>query len=152
MTRPTYERPADLDAEREMIAAAFPRVVAHKLPISYRVDYLLEFWGTQGVRRAWCECKARNVVAGTYADYMLSLGKFAAGCELARATGYPLILLIRWTDCLMRFTLDTSSPVAYPIDMGGRKDRDDAQDVEPVVMIPLREFSMVATLPQEKQP
>ncbi len=147
MTRPTYERPADLEAEREMIAAVFPSVVAHKLPVSYRIDYLLEVYKTSaGIRRAWCECKARNVPFGTYADYMLSLGKFAAGCELARNTGYPLLLIVRWTDCITRHTLDTSTPAAYPIEMGGRKDRDDDQDIEPVVMIPLGP-SIVTPLP-----
>jgi hypothetical protein len=147
--RPQYEKPSDLAAEKAMIAEAFPNVnvVAHKLPQSYRIDYLLEYHGIQGIRRAWCECKARNVPFGTYEDYMLSLGKFAAGCELARSTGYPFLLLVHWTDCLTRYAIPTDPRIGYRIEMGGRTDRADWQDVEPVVMIPVDQFKKVNRRP-----
>jgi hypothetical protein len=134
MTRPQYERDSDLAAEAEVIAAIEDRwsCRAIKLPKSYRLDFAL----TKGEQvRAWAEIKCRG---RRYPTYMLSLHKALAGLEMARATGCPFLLVVRYPDGIVYARMQEE--MAQSCGIGGRKDRGDWQDIEPVVHIPMDHF------------
>ena len=144
MAQPRYETQQDRDNEAAMIQRAFSRInpVATKLPPQYAVDWLLEYVKDDQKRRAWVECKERSFKMAGFTTYMMSLHKYMKGMQLASWSGYPFILLVQWTDALGMILLNEHDPM--PIEIGGRTDRGDPLDVEPVVMIPTHKFKVVA--------
>lgn len=55
-----------------------------------------------------------------------------ADCRLlARESGVPFVLFVWWLDGL--FFLDATSANPSAVTVGGRKDRDDPSDIEPLV-------------------
>lgn len=134
--RPMYENAASLEAETSLkddIERAW-RVSLVKLPISYAVDYA----AVRGKSvAAWFELKCRTTLYGTYDTYMLSLHKWQALKSLARIR--PSFLVVRFVDgpWFLRVQAD-----GMPSDVviGGRFDRGDPQDIEPVVLIDMSKF------------
>jgi hypothetical protein len=137
MRRPLYESQEDLANEKATIdrLAAHWRCVAVKLPIRYELDYGL---CRNGDLMAWAEVKCRKVPREKYPTYMVSLGKVLAGLELAERTNLPFLLIVQWTDAL-----GWIQPSARAVQMGGRRDRADCADVEPVVHIPIKDFKLI---------
>ena len=135
--RPRYERPADLTVERK-VAAQMERkgIQLHKLPISYRLDFAMF---KNGKLKGWAEIKARRNNHDRYPTLMISLGKVLAARQLADVSGTRSILLVQYLDGL--YWCDFAS--AFEIRMGGRYDRGDADDVEPVAHFPIEAFTMV---------
>jgi hypothetical protein len=133
--RPIYENGQTRAAEEATIRMAAERwgVSFAKLPIQYRVDWALIRGGAVA---AWCECKRRHNNKGKYSSLMLSLSKVTHGLELARQTGLPFLVVVEWDDCLAYWKADRISGVR----LGGRVDRGDWQDVEPVVDIGVELF------------
>jgi hypothetical protein len=132
------------DESREDEETAIKQVVdkwdceAHKLPISYRVDYALV---RKGIVMAFAEVKARKKVTSTYFEsYMLSLAKYNALCAISREVGTKSLLIVKWQD---RVTFATIPCEGVKVKMGGRTDRGDAADIEPVVYIPITEFTPI---------
>lgn len=137
MNRPAYETEQDRQAEYALLRRLFGDRVCHKLPIRYHLDYMVE----QPGKPAWVECKQRRVPWGTYPSYLLSLEKYLSGVKLARASGGSFILLTGWSDGkVMYANLNCGLPCVYKLSMGGRTDRGDAQDREPVILIPNNHF------------
>lgn len=136
MTRPIYENAATKADEEEVISQVAQTWKAGwtKLPISYRADYALS---RQGEIVAWVEVKCRSNPKAQYPTYMLSLGKEMALLDLARHTGCPAILVVKWTDQMGYATLPVEGEKVM---MGGRKDRGDSADIEPTVHIPIAAF------------
>ena len=134
--RPIYENGATLAAEEATIRRVADRwgVTFQKLPIQYRVDWALI---RDGKVACWCECKRRHNNKGKYPSLMLSLSKVTHGLELARQTGLPFLVVVEWDDCLAYWKADRISGVR----LGGRVDRGDWQDVEPVVDIGIELFT-----------
>jgi hypothetical protein len=136
---PIYERPEDLTREEVFIneVAASWNADYHKLPIRYQLDYLITT--KEGHPRGWVEIKCRNVASDLFETYILGLRKFMAGSELARTSGLPFILIVKFRDrdLMHKFDPDTE----YEIQWGGRNDREDDQDMEPVIHIPIASFS-----------
>jgi len=136
VSRPIYESPGDRDAERAVIESVCSRWKATyiKLPKAYNVDYLIS---TRKGPRAWIEVKCRG---RWYDEMLISLNKVYAGQRHAEMTGLPFIMMycvgddIRWID-LTNASLRGES--GLKLSVGGRTDRGDSQDVEPVVMIPV---------------
>ena len=106
----------------------------HKLPKSYRLDYLCT---RRGVAVAWVEVKCRTHSSDRYDTLMLSLSKQLAARELTQQTGLPSCLVVRFTDDIYfaPFSRD------YAITMGGRTAKTrDTRDLEPVIQIPIKEM------------
>jgi len=141
MSRPIYETEKDRQAEME-IAHEFVRAKWNcevlKNPIQYRVDFallrppLLVF--------AWAEIKTRGHAKGHFPTFLLSLEKVIRAKELARETGKPAFLIVKWTDHVGWMDFQEIRADEWPIEIGGRSDRGDPQDLEPCVMIPIRFF------------
>ncbi len=91
---------------------------------------------------AFIEMKHRSKPAGSYATYMLSLAKLQAARRLYEDTGKPCLLVVQWTDLLEMVDL---AKCDFTVAMGGRTDRGDSQDVEPVVHIPFTGFGLVGS-------
>lgn len=128
MSRPLYERDRDLMGEEKAIEILCRRgkLAAHKLPRRYEIDYLML---QRGGMYGWAEVKVRPGVE-RYESFMLSCAKVMAGRRLAEVFGGRFIVVVRRTDDLM--VLDALSHRPAFVSMGGRTDRRDDQDIEPV--------------------
>lgn len=137
MSRPRYESEDDRKAEREVAdyLEKYHGLRCHKLPISYRVDWVVfkkdSFFG-------FIELKTRTFEKNRFPTLIISLGKYSTGCHLARCSGGAFWVAARWTDALGFYRVDD---VVADITMGGRKDRGDKDDIEPVVHFPVDEFT-----------
>lgn len=135
--RPVYENQVDRDAEEAVAKSLgeFWRTKYTKLPKSYHVDYMLS--NGSGVARAWLEVKCRS---RWYDTMMISLNKFLAGTRVADATGLAFLMAYS-VDGEIRYVRlesgDLTGDRGLYVSVGGRTDRGDSQDIEPVVMIPL---------------
>lgn len=131
MNRPQYESNIDLTNEQRVAAklSILWRAYFHKLPKSYHVDWMV-CRNNQTV--AFAELKCRQNTRFAYPTFMISLAKWMRGKELAREAKVPFIIIVNWTDGTF-FLKVQDQPVTYGF--GGRKDRNDSQDMEPVVFI-----------------
>lgn len=137
--RPIYETPADALVERATIDrfCKWVKAVAVKLPRSYSVDWAL-VRGAGVV--AWAETKRRRNRREDYPTLMLSLNKVREGVALAADTGSKFIVVVEWDDCVGWIEPDLA---ALSVGIGGRKDRNDPADMEPVVHIPTGSFRLL---------
>jgi len=137
MARPMYESQHDLSNE-ERVAATLGSLWGcqfHKMPIRYHVDWAL----TKDDRvTAFAELKARNNPIGKYGTFMISLAKWVTGNELSRSANVPFLIVVKWTDGLYWHKTGTAE---VEVKMGGRFDRNDSQDFEPVVHIKTENFT-----------
>jgi hypothetical protein len=138
--RPIYETESDLEKEREIgksLSRAW-KASLHKLPRAYNVDWMLV--NEDGQAKAFVELKSRSNRSTQYPTLMLSLHKWMHGKAMAKEIGGVFLIVVKWTDGLY-YHRQGDCEVTYGV--GGRTDRGDAQDVEPVVHIPVDAFKMV---------
>ena len=66
-----------------------------------------------------------------------------AGMELSRYTGFPFILVVRFSNSLRYHVFDERNN--YSIALGGRSPRNvrDSADIEPIIHIPVELFENV---------
>lgn len=128
-----YESKADLIRESGVAASLSSawECTSHKLPVQYRVDFAMLVGGSV---KAWLEVKCRNRY---YDEMILSAAKFTAGQQLAMATDKPFVVAFGINDQIYWRNCTGDKPEIY---IGGRTDRGDSQDIEPVVMLPLQYF------------
>lgn len=136
--RPQYETEADREREREV--ADFMRerfrVRYVQMPQRYPADLLI--YNPDGTTRSWIEVKSRNIAFGTYDHLILSLEKVIGLQLLARASGMPAYICANLNDG--RFLMPCpAGPVR--IDVGGRRDRGDPEDIEPCAVLPWSDFT-----------
>ena len=142
MTRPRYESEKDRETEREVAnyLLKYHDLRCHKLPVSYRVDWAV--FNKSGLF-GFIELKSRSFEKNRFSTLIISLGKYATGANLARLTGCAFWVAAKWTDALGFYRVDD---VVAHVEMGGRKDRGDSDDIEPVVHFPVDEFTDKPTL------
>ena len=140
MARPMYETTLDIGREAsvaEVLASAWSCAI-HKLPRLYACDFAAM---RNKVVSAWLEIKVRNA---SYPTYLISLHKWIKGIELSEATGKPFLLVVSWPvngERVVMFHPVTREPIR--VVLGGRKDRNDPDDIEPMVEIPVSRFRRV---------
>jgi len=135
--RPRYERPRDLTNEQRVAARMKERgIELRKMPISYRLDFAMF---RDGKLRGFAEVKTRNNRHDTYPTLMISLGKVMAARQLAEVSETRSVLLVQYLDGI--YWCNFASP--FEVAMGGRWDRGDDDDVEPVAHYPIEAFKMV---------
>jgi len=112
-----------------------------KLPRSYRLD-----WAAlrNDAITAWIEMKRRYRTFDQYDDTFLSLHKMIAAKELNAHTGLRCLFAVQFDDCLAY--ADLLDDFDWKITFGGRTDRGDWQDVEPIVLIPMRAFTILESI------
>ena len=129
MSTKLYETAEDLRRESDVIAfyAAQKNCDYQKLPIAYKADYALL---RGGELKAFAEIKCRKVAHDKYDTIILSLLKWHDINALAQRVKVPAMLVVRYTDGVYTIPM---REVPDSIEIGGRVDRGDDRDVEPVV-------------------
>lgn len=130
MARPLYESAQDRLNERMAVAelCRLYQCKAYKLPISYGLDYALVRDPDQIIALAEIKCRTNN--AQRYETIMVAGLKRSAALELRRALGVPTLFVPVFSDGV--FLIDFKErPDA--VTLGGRKDRGDSADIEPMV-------------------
>lgn len=143
MARPIYETEETLDREREIITRICHawRCEAVKLPYKYNLDYALcrgdEILG-------WCEVRDRNYSwqrLDELGGYMLAYAKWEKAMMLAAISQLPFTLAVQCTDGLRVAIFKDPLPKLEPSIAGmPASKRNDWQDVEPCVFIPIEGF------------
>lgn len=141
--RPMYESSQDKAHEAQVIARLCSawKCDAQKMPVAYPVDWSLK----QGKEvKALAEIKFRNA---SYDTYIVGLRKYSDMLNLHQASGLPCLLVVCWPEGgkrVIKYTTITSKPTK--VIHGGRTDRGDSQDVEPMAEIAMSEFKTVGEL------
>ena len=148
MSRPTYETPAN--RKLELRAAESVR----KLWWPDNTTSLFRLAQKSVLDLAFCrgpvilgfgEIKVRTNTHDTYPTYMLSLEKWQVGVALRKNLRLPVWLFVQFSDKLMWAPFDHTDTIE--VGMGGRFDRGDKDDLEPVVLIPMNLFEEVVLQP-----
>jgi|SRR5580765_512251 len=119
-----------------------------KNPIDYRADWAVFDAGTKELTE-WVEVKCRDCAMTAYPDFYISVQKIVAGITLAKMTKKPFRLLVAWVkkrnDTKVTYSLYEMRVygMGKKITPGGRTDRGDKQDKEPVTHYPLDAFEYV---------
>lgn len=140
MSRPLYENKAHLAKEFALAdeLAVLWKCEFEKLPIRYGVDYLIM---RKGTIVGFCEMKVREYEMDQLermGGFMLSLGKWLEGLRLRDVTGMPFVIAIKLLDGIYWHSVTGGHD---GMKIGGRKDRGDWQDVEPVVLLKRARFT-----------
>lgn len=107
-----------------------------KMPKYYKCDYAL---ARGKMVKAFLEIKCRDVLPDTYETLILSVDKFTFLVEMERSTKIPCFFVVRFTDNSIRYA-KLSEVKGFTIEIGGRFDRNDDDDTEAVVHIPIGEM------------
>jgi hypothetical protein len=105
-----------------------------KMPIKYGLDYAAL---RNGRVVAFIEIKCRTCRSDKYDEYMISLHKVMAAAKLSSTTNLPCFLVVAWTDAIGYTHISAPS-----VEFGGRQDRNDEDDIEPVALIPISHFNI----------
>jgi hypothetical protein len=141
MSRPVYETSSDLEREDDVRAKImlWAKCSALKCRALSVVDSILH---REGHAVALAEIKCRSNTMDMYATYMLSQSKFEALKRLSSDLKLPVYLFVRWS-CGRIGRLDLTGVDPIKIEEGGRTDRNDPKDVEPVAHWDLKEFKLL---------
>ena len=143
MSRSLYETQKDKLAE-----ARVAKRVAAKWdcrPIKLRPLYVIDYAMLRdGKCHAFVEIKCRSYSMKQMDDmggFMLSLDKWRAGIDLSRCSGAAFILVVSTPDAVWWRRIEAGKPDDHDgVAFGGRTDRDDPHDVEPVVLLRYTRF------------
>ena len=128
--RPTYERPADRSAEREVIdelLTLLGGLKAHKLPRADQIDFAITDADKNVVAVAEVKCRTQR-----YPTLMLSASKWLRLQEY-RSLGIDALLVVRWPEGT--FIAPALPECVASVEIGGRIDRGDPEDMEMVVHV-----------------
>jgi len=139
LSRPIYENEFDLSNE-EIVKQAIEKtgVVLHKLPMSYRMDYMA-FRDDKPSSVIEVKSRKKGTSSTTFPWFMVSLLKWHAGIDYVHKSGIPFILAGKYDDGIFfyKYSPDDNVDIKW---FGGRKDRQDTADQEPCVYIPMTLF------------
>jgi hypothetical protein len=140
MKRPFYETHGDLTHENKMktILESKWNCTLNKLPFKYQLDWMA-MRGKDPM--AFVEFKHREKLSlHAYPRYMMSLDKWMKAKQLCKEAEVPFIMVITFTEGTYYgvFPHNALHDIRYMF--GGRYDRGDAQDVEPMALLPLEKF------------
>lgn len=138
--RPVYETEAHLQGEQGVAKKLEawinnPLATVVKTPPLAPYDYCIV---KKGLISGVVEIKVRSNPSDKYPTYMISLEKVSQCTSHANIIGCPFYVVVQWTDKLGRWKFDRDQ---YTTGIGGRTDRNDSMDEEPVIYIPIENFS-----------
>ena len=141
MSRPIYE--TDHNRKKESDAAL---LIEQRLNLTvvqnkrlYPADYSLT--KSNGTIKAIGEIKVRNNPRFKYDTFFISADKVCKCKAFAREFGIPFFLFVWWDDGLYGIDLSNKEPMKIAI--GGRRDRGDNQDIEPMAHYDPRDFHLI---------
>jgi len=132
--RKIYETQYDLDNEKSIseVIQSVCNLSLRKLRMKYFIDFIA-FRNKKAV--AVVEVKKRNNNHDTYPTLILSLAKYNRGVEFFKVNGLKFIFAVQFNDGCFFYKYKDGD--RFAIELGGRTDRKDAEDIEPVVHIPI---------------
>ena len=140
MSRRIYENADSLNKEGELIRrfleVQYPGATYMKLPISYRLDVGIV---QGGVITAFAEFKCRNIRMDLYDSFFISLSKLMILQDYA-SRNLVAHLVVGWTDYMGVF--EPRMTDEFGIRPGGRTDRGDPADMEPMAHISIASFNV----------
>lgn len=146
MRRPLYESAADLKNEKAIVSFLEERwnCEADKLKIACEVDYSLTKNGKiVGIMEIKCRKYDYKTLDG-WGGVILSAHKWQAAKRWKETHSIAFILALGLPDGV--FVLRIKAGQNWPplqLITGGRRDRNDPQDIEPCVLIPMKLFEKV---------
>lgn len=144
MPRKLYETKKNLKDEQNFAKdlEKYFKVNLIKLPIQYGLDFIaLDLKNKKP--KFFLELKERKCKHNTYPTYIISLSKFLKSKEIYRSLYKHSYLCVRWTDASGYICLDEIDDDDVDITIGGRYDRNDWQDVEPLINIDIGKFTII---------
>jgi hypothetical protein len=143
MARPKNETEDDLAAEDEaksVIEDAWNVTIVKLQPHVYGVDWMI--CKNNLSLHSWGEFKRRYCDMQTYDSLALSLGKWLRLKWNAERSLLPFAIYVQWNDTsIMYKSFPHTTGMGYPCKVGGRLDRDQTGDEEPMIYIPISEFT-----------
>jgi hypothetical protein len=142
MVRPKYETAQDLieESETAKILDEYFGVSCVKLQaIAYIIDFAMV---VDGEIISWAEAKRCHRKFNAKPHWSVSLNKIVHGLAYARATRLPFMVAVKWDDCVGYTNVDY---VPFT-KMGGRYDRNDPLDIEPMAHFPNEQFQIIKQL------
>lgn len=137
MTRPAYQ--SNKDTEHEV--AFMERLRARGFQIDrLKSFYPCDFLISKGGVIALAEYKRRRVLQQTYPTIILSVHKFTEIKVMAQMIRSKFLFYVEFDDGLCVADLTEHQPEPGAVKIGGRTDRGDAADMEPVIEIPIEIF------------
>lgn len=132
--RKIYETQYDLDNEKSIseVIQSVCNLSLRKLSMKYFIDFIA-FRNKKAV--AVVEVKKRNNNHDTYPTLILSLAKYNRGVEFFKVNGLKFIFAVQFNDGCFFYKYKDGD--RFAIELGGRTDRKDAEDIEPVIHIPI---------------
>lgn len=129
-----HESPKDLANERAVLDILCKRwkCSAFKLPERYELDFALL---RDGQLKCFVEVKCRGSAQAAYPTAVVGFRKVYTGQTLAAVAKVPFYLVIRWTDAI-----GYTSTFNGEIRLGGRYDREDDQDPDLWMHVPITQF------------
>jgi len=93
----------------------------------------------------WAEIKDRHTTSTYYPTFMMTLAKWKEGGDYFRITQIPFLIIVRFTDDVIMWTNYSDINVMDDITFGvsGRTDRNDPNDISPMVYIPMTYFKLL---------
>jgi hypothetical protein len=136
MTRAKYETLENLTEEKNILGYISQKwdVSCSKMPISYKLDYVM-YRNEELV--GFAEVKSRTHAFRTFDTYIISLSKVMSARRLASVTSTKSLLIVNWSNLIgwIDFFSD------FSVRQGGRSDRNDWQDQEPMCHFDINDFT-----------
>lgn len=137
--RTMHESKENLSNEQEVkqaIEGTF-HVKLNKLPISYRMDFMA-FRDNKPTSVIEVKCR-KKASSTTYPCFMLALGKWNSGIDYTIKNNIRFFLVGKYLDGIFYYKYKPTDKVDIKW-FNGRSDRDDPDDKEPCVYIPMELF------------
>lgn len=139
MYRPKYESPKDLTHEKKILGYISRKwgISYCKMPITYKLDYAM-YRNDNLVGFSEVKCRTNSVQ--DYKTYIISLSKVMSARRLSSVTSTKSLLIVSWSDAIgwIDFFSD------FKVKQGGRSDRNDWQDQEPVCHFDIKDFKIIS--------
>jgi len=143
MTRPTYDN-ADLlkheDEIRRVLEKHF-HCNLHKLPIRYFAYWLAVRGGRVVAVMEFKSCANRDVPFSKWTDKHLSVAKIITCLSLANSFNVKFLLVCEFIDLIAYIHID-ETVFEYDLTFANNY-RNDSQDVEPMLMLPMNKFKII---------
>ena len=121
-------------------------VTPRKLPPLYPIDFAM--LDRRGEVRIYVEIKRQFKTFGTFPTFYLDVRQWVALIQHSRYSQCGSRLVVQWNDTLAWTIVDERRLAA---NVNGRKDRpNDPYDGEPLVLVPIDEFRVLAPVPEQE--
>ena len=132
--RQIYETQRDLDNEKSIsgVIESVCNLSLKKMSMKYFVDFIAL---RNGKAVAVVEVKKRGNRHDAYPTLILSLAKYNRGVEFFKTNGLKFIFAVQFEDGCFFYEYEDAD--RFAVELGGRFDRNDAEDIEPVIHIPI---------------